>query len=68
MKRLARRVETLAPSNIKVLTPSMLRTSNEEVEEQVEEVSRCPWWRLLGSRPTSVHELGLYLAGDAVLI
>ena len=42
MKRLARRVETLAPSDIKALTPSMLRTSNEEVEEQVEEVSLCP--------------------------
>ena len=32
-------VETLAASDIKVLTPSMLRTGNEEVEEKVE-VSR----------------------------
>ena len=30
-------VETLATSDIKVLSPSMLRTGNEEVEEKVEE-------------------------------
>ena len=30
-------VETLATSDIKVLSPSMLRTGNEEVEETVEE-------------------------------
>ena len=30
-------VETLATSDIKVLTPSMLRTGNEEVEEKVDE-------------------------------
>ena len=30
-------VETLATSDIKLLTPSMLRTGNEEVEERVEE-------------------------------
>ena len=30
-------VETLATSDIKLLTPSMLRTGNEEVEEKVEE-------------------------------
>ena len=30
-------VETLATSDIKVLSPSMLRTGNEEVEEKVDE-------------------------------
>ena len=30
-------VETLATSDIKVLTPSMLRTGNEETEEKPEE-------------------------------
>ena len=33
-------VETLATSDIKVLSPSMLRTGNEETEEKVEEGGR----------------------------
>ena len=35
-------VETLATSDIKVLTPSMLRTGNEEVEEKVDEEDARP--------------------------
>ena len=43
-------VETLATSDIKVLTPSMLRTGNEEVEEKVDEEEEEDGRPVTGSR------------------